>query len=159
MLRLLVTANLASVSPILVTLMLEAILSSEALVLTRSTRRNIPEDCILHSHRRENLKAYTVFFYFSVLTAYAKPEIRAPSSPCNIYIPTECREKFHGQLDLSYLAKYEKLYIGKVVANHAFSVASVGVFYLRQAVRTLRPPYINSIKLRRCCQVGMRGPL
>jgi hypothetical protein len=27
-------------------------------VLTRATRRNIPEDDILHSHRRENLKSY-----------------------------------------------------------------------------------------------------
>jgi hypothetical protein len=27
-------------------------------VLTRVTRRNIPEDAILHSHRRENLKSY-----------------------------------------------------------------------------------------------------
>jgi hypothetical protein len=27
-------------------------------VLTRATRRNIPEDIILHSHRRENLKSY-----------------------------------------------------------------------------------------------------
>jgi hypothetical protein len=25
---------------------------------TRATRRNIPEDTILHSHRRENLKPY-----------------------------------------------------------------------------------------------------
>jgi hypothetical protein len=29
-------------------------------VLTRATLRNIPEDPILHSHRRENLKSYTV---------------------------------------------------------------------------------------------------
>jgi hypothetical protein len=29
-----------------------------ALVLTRATRRNNPEDTILHSHRRENLKSY-----------------------------------------------------------------------------------------------------
>jgi hypothetical protein len=28
-------------------------------VLTRATRRNNPEDTILHSHRRENLKSYT----------------------------------------------------------------------------------------------------
>jgi hypothetical protein len=34
--------------------------SSETLVLTRATRRNIPEDTILHSHRRENLKSYNI---------------------------------------------------------------------------------------------------
>jgi hypothetical protein len=37
-----------------------------ATVHTRSTRRHIPEDGILHSHRRENLKSYLVFFILHI---------------------------------------------------------------------------------------------
>jgi hypothetical protein len=59
-LRLLVTADVTPISPTLVTQVIEAICSSETLGLTRATRRNIPEDDILHSHRRENLKSYII---------------------------------------------------------------------------------------------------
>jgi hypothetical protein len=42
---------------------MEAICYSETSVLTRITRRHIPEAGILYSHRRENLKSYFTIFW------------------------------------------------------------------------------------------------
>jgi hypothetical protein len=53
--RLLVIANVVPSSPILVTLMIEALRSTDTLVLTRATRCNIPGDGTLHNHQTSNL--------------------------------------------------------------------------------------------------------
>jgi hypothetical protein len=75
--RLLVTANVLS-SPILVILMMEARSSSETSVLTRATRRNIPENTILHSHRREDLESYIVLTIFWIFSNLDMPAGRPP---------------------------------------------------------------------------------
>jgi hypothetical protein len=52
-LQFLVTANVVTSLLIIFVLNKEAIRSSDTPVLTKSTRHHVPEDRILHNHRRE----------------------------------------------------------------------------------------------------------
>jgi hypothetical protein len=63
------TAKVILSLPIIVTLIMEATFSSETSVSTTATSRHIPEDGILHIHRRENLKTY-IFQLIISLFAY-----------------------------------------------------------------------------------------
>jgi hypothetical protein len=76
----LVTANVVPSSPILVTLIIVAIRSSDTSVLTRTTLRDILEDGIIHSQRRDNLKSYNADILLQ----------RKESTSDIIYILTTC---------------------------------------------------------------------
>jgi hypothetical protein len=87
--RLLVTGSFVPSSPILVTLLKEALSSSETSVLTRARQRIIPENTILHSHRRENPKPYTTLILLRSVRRFLLTAIIVPSSPIFVTVMKE----------------------------------------------------------------------
>jgi hypothetical protein len=72
-LRLVVTANVAPSSSILVTLIMEVIRSSKTLVLTRATQCNIPEEGILHVKIYFNSLKYIKIFMSLMYLSFDVP--------------------------------------------------------------------------------------
>jgi hypothetical protein len=72
----------------------EELSSSETSVLTRGTRCNIPEDAILHSHRREILKSYKSNWS----SDFNKPHFdTAPSNKSKVFVrgnPANSKSRF-----------------------------------------------------------------
>jgi hypothetical protein len=88
----------------LIILMMEAISSSEMSILIKATRRNIPKDDILHSHRRENLKSYIALTCWALYRRRKVPPVR---SELGFYIPedrnlhTDRRENLKSYIELT----------------------------------------------------------
>jgi hypothetical protein len=85
-LQLLVTAKVVPRSPILSTLMIEVLRSSETSVLTRATRLNISEDDVLHSHLSETLKSYIALTGWAIERRRSVSHVRYELS---FYIPED----------------------------------------------------------------------
>jgi hypothetical protein len=79
--------------------MIETLRSSETSALTRATRLNIPEDGILHSHRREDLKSYIALTGWALLR---RRNVSPVKYELGFYIPEDGIFHSHRREDLKF---------------------------------------------------------
>jgi hypothetical protein len=124
--------SVVPISPILVTLMKEELGSSETSLLTGVTRRNIPEDAIVRSHRRENIKSYVTLTGWTLQRRRNMSPVRYQ---LGFHIPEDgvlhghCRENLKSYMALTGWTLYWRRNVSPVKYELGFYIPGDGILH------------------------------
>jgi hypothetical protein len=90
---------------------METLRPYEMSILTKTTRRNIPEDGILYNHRRENLKSYIALTAWAMEMYCVSCEVRTGFYTEDDILRNHCRENLKSYLSLLFAYQtFEPIY-------------------------------------------------
>jgi hypothetical protein len=110
---------------------MEAIRSSETSVHTRSTRRHIPEDGILHRHHCENVKSYTQEIIQHFESWFDKSKLTRPlarlsyASTQNLYSSSQA--SIRASVPLAHLIAQNR---GQIILSHTRHKITLHITYI-----------------------------